>query len=165
MKAFPYSQNNDVYFVSELGSNHNQNPARLIKLIEVAKFCGFDAIKLQYYKAKKLWSKEFPDRIANAKRGEITEEVLAHSKQLCNLHKIGFGCSVFHIEDVETVSRYVDFLKVSSYECMNFELIKKCKETNLPVFVSTGMCTRSEIYSITKEMKPNDEDCIFIKFK
>jgi len=161
MKAFPFSNHNGPYFIAEIGSNHNQDEERLTNLIESARRVGFDAIKLQYYKADKLWSPEFPERIEAAKRGEIEKIPLLKIKQLCNSNHIAFGCSVFNKCDVEYVFPFVDFLKISSYECLRDDLIQKCKETNLPVFVSTGMCNRDEIISIFCNDILHKEDVMF----
>lgn len=149
VNAFPFSDlDKKVYFVAEIGSNHNKDIKRLTALIESAKQAGFDAIKLQYYKADMLWSNEFPERIKQAKNGELPDGFLKEANLISYNNGIAIGCSVFHKDHVSIVHPHVDFLKVSSYECLNFDLIQECKKAQLPLFISTGMCTRAEIYSV-----------------
>ena len=160
-KAFPFSDpDQKIYFIAEIGSNHNQDSQRLRHLINAAKNTGFDAIKLQYYKAEKLWAPEFPERIAAAKKGELSLQMLSDAEYWSAYKKIGCGCSVFHKEDVKDVQQYVDFLKVASFECMRFDLIEECHKYNKPLFVSTGMCDRNEVYSLLRHFD-QQQDAVF----
>ena len=40
--------------IAEIGSNHNNNFGKLIKLVKIAKEAGCDAVKFQLFKAKNL---------------------------------------------------------------------------------------------------------------
>ena len=50
---------NSVYFIAEAGSNHNQILSRALKMVDIAKECGADAIKFQLI---------YPDGIAVGKK-------------------------------------------------------------------------------------------------
>ena len=44
----------NTYIVAEISANHCQSLKKAIKLIEIAKDCGADAVKIQSYEAKSL---------------------------------------------------------------------------------------------------------------
>ena len=162
MRAFPYApKNQKVFFIAEIGSNHNNSTYRLRQLIKGAKLAGCDAIKLQYYDPETLWSPEFPERREAARKGQTTFEMIEAASEYCKEMKIGFGCSVFDVDLVTDISLSVDFLKIASYECMWKDLITTCKRTSKPLFLSTGMCDVLEVYHVAKMMWPTPDDCIF----
>jgi len=162
MRAFPFaSDDKKVFFIAEIGSNHNQDLSRLEELIFRAELAGCDAIKLQYYDPETLWSPEFPERREAARKGRTTWEMLVKAATFCYDGKLGLGCSVFDIDTVEEVSKQVDFLKIASYESMWNELITTCRRTYKPLFLSTGMCDVLEIYQQARKMWPTPEDVIF----
>ena len=45
-------------FIAEIGSNHNRNLKRIYKLIKKAKELEFYAVKFQFFKIEKLYSKK-----------------------------------------------------------------------------------------------------------
>ena len=48
------------FIIAEAGSNHNRDFAQALKLIDVAKEAGADAVKFQTYSAESLYSKKTP---------------------------------------------------------------------------------------------------------
>jgi len=162
MRAFPYAdKDQQVFFIAEIGSNHNNDWLRLKQLIFEAKKAGCDAVKLQYYDPETLWAPEFPERREAARKGKTQFGILREAFTYCKKNKISLGCSVFDLDTVFDVSKFVDFLKIASYECMWKELITACNRHDKPLFISTGMCDVMEIYNITKMMWPTKEDSIF----
>ena len=162
MKAFPHSDKNQkIYFIAEIGSNHNQRFPRLAELINESKRAGFDAIKLQFYKADKLWYSGCKKEIEAARIGELSRDMLLEARHYCNMVNIAMGCSVFDLESIDFVAKHTDFLKIASYECLWSNLIKRCKRTGLPLFISTGMCNAMDIYSVVTSAWPTDKDCLF----
>lgn len=162
MLAFPYAKKDqNLFFVAEIGGNHNQNEDRLIALINSAKSAGFDAVKLQYYNPDKLWSDGFEEQREAARAMTLPADLLQSASIHCKNIGISLGCSVFDLEVVEAVAKQVNFLKIASYECMWFDLIKKCRMQGKPLFISTGMCNMVEINSIAMKAWPRKEDAIF----
>ena len=48
------------FIIAEAGSNHNSDFKQALKLIDVAKEAGTDAVKFQTYSAETLYSKKTP---------------------------------------------------------------------------------------------------------
>ena len=44
-----------TYFIAEIGSNFDQSLNKALRLINVAKNCGADAVKFQLFNGKKLY--------------------------------------------------------------------------------------------------------------
>jgi sialic acid synthase SpsE len=146
------------YFIAEIGSNHNQDLDRIERLINASCDAGFDAVKFQYFKADDLWSKESQDMIAAAKPGELSKDLLFDASIYAQQNGIDIGCSIFNPDDTYEISHIVDFLKVSSYECLYDKLVSACLETDKKVIISTGMCDYTEINSIYQKVIRRNND-------
>lgn len=140
----------EIKFIAEISGNHNKDWHRIEKLIQSAKQCGFDAVKFQLFKARKLWHSSLPDHIAKAAEMELPRNFIPKIKELCIQEGLEFGCSVFDIDDVQYLAKYVDYLKIASYEFLWLDLINACVQTDLPIMISTGLCTEDEIHDFMR---------------
>lgn len=134
-----------IKWIAEAGSNHNQDIFRGVGLISHAASIGCWGVKFQYYKADMLWSDQ--EKADAARPGEIELEWLKTFKNHARKRGIKLGCSVYHPSHVEEVAQHVDFLKISSFEANNEELVKKCLDTKKLLFVSHGIEVADCIWS------------------
>jgi len=140
--------NTDCKFISEVSSNHNNNKQRIEKFIKISKLSGFYAVKFQLFKIDKLFTNEV---LYNSKqhrersKWELKEQYIPFIRQTCDKYKIKFGCTPFYLEAVDILKPYVDFYKISSYELLWLDLIKKCAETKKKIIISTGMSNMKEV--------------------
>ena len=117
-------------------------------MIDSAKKSGFNSVKFQLFKIEKLFAKEILDNSQEHKKRskwELPIEFIPKISSHCKKRKIKFGCTPFYIEAVDYLKKYVDFFKISSYEILWKELLKKCIETNKSVIISTGMSNINEL--------------------
>lgn len=135
-------------FICEIGSNHNGDLLRTIRLIREAKEIGCWAVKFQYFKAGKLYAPEFKDKINQMKKWELSESFFPEIEAYCNDLNIKFICSVFDLEGINIAKDYVDILKIGSYELLNHNLIKAVAATGKPWILAVGMGTDTEIMDI-----------------
>jgi len=153
---------NNPYFIAEISSNHNNSLQRIKKLIRSAKQSGFDAVKFQVFKIKKLFhikvlnkSKLHRDR----EKWELNLNFLKQIKKECNKNKIKLGFTPFYIEAVDILENYADFYKIASYELLWTDLIEKCAKKNKKLIISTGMANMREVEkafkSATKYLNKN----------
>jgi pseudaminic acid synthase len=147
------------YIIAEMSANHNGDINNAYKIIDMAKSCGADAVKMQTYR---------PDTITmNMKTPEfMIEGGLWDGKNLYELyewaqtpwewHKPLFdyskkvGITIFSspfdntavdlLEDLNTPA-----YKIASFEAVDLPLIKYVAQTGKPMIISTGMADAEEI--------------------
>lgn len=137
-----------VKWIAEIGSNHNQNLLRIIRLIRKAKHVGCDAVKFQLFKAERLYAPEFKTRIEEMKSWELPGEFVPEIEDCCGELDIEFGCSVFDLDAVDMAGEYADWLKIGSYELLWRNLIKAVIESGKPWMLSTGMARWSQVEKV-----------------
>lgn len=128
-----------VKWICEIGSNHNQDIVRIIDLIGTAKTIGCDAVKFQYFQADQLYAPQFKERIIEMKQWELPFKFIPEIVSYCKTLDLKFGCSVFHLEAVQSLERFVDFFKIGSYELLWTPLIQAVAKTGRSWMMSTGM--------------------------
>ncbi len=149
-----------IYVIAELSANHNQDFERAVRIIEVAKESGANAVKLQTYT---------PDTItirSDRENFKIGGGTLWDGRTLYDLYGEAYtpwewqpklktiadnlGIDLFSSAFDATA---VDFLegmnvpahKVASFELVDIPLIQKMARTGKPLIMSTGMATVEEI--------------------
>lgn len=148
----------NIFFISEVSSNHSQNIERALKFIDQSASIGCGAVKFQLFKIEKLFSKEVLDNkpeISKRKKWELPLEFLPVLAQRCSEKKIQFSCTPFYLEAVKELNEFVDFFKIASYELLWDDLLVACAKTRKPLILSTGMATMNEIEHAVKIIKKN----------
>ena len=148
----------NIFFISEVSSNHSQNIERALKFIDQSASVGCSAVKFQLFKVEKLFSKEALDdnpETLNRKKWELPIEFLPILSKHCSKRKIQFSCTPFYIEAVDELNDYVDFFKIASYELLWDDLLIACAKTKKPLILSTGMATMDEIEHAVEIIREN----------
>lgn len=163
-------QNQPTYIVAEMSANHNQSYDEAIKIVETAKACGADAIKLQTYTPDTLTidcgNKFF--RIENTiwegkKLYDLYQESYTpwewHHKLKKIAENIGldffstpFDASAVHFLEKLNIPVY----KIASFEIVDFPLINTVAKTGKPIIISTGMAKIEEIEEAVSILKKSD---------
>ena len=154
-----YFDKKNIYFIAEIGINHNGDINIAKKLINAARTIGWDCVKFQ----KRNPDKSVPEEQKSLKKatpwGEMT--YLEYKKKIefgfeeykiinkyCNEHesKIDWTISVWD-EDSAEFSRNFDlpFLKIPSAHLTNIPLLESVANFNQPILLSTGMSTLEEV--------------------
>ncbi|OGR34990.1 MAG: pseudaminic acid synthase [Desulfovibrionales bacterium GWA2_65_9] len=156
-----------VYIIAEVSANHGQDFDRAVRILEAAKACGADAVKLQTYTPDTLTidCDAEPFRI----KGTLWE-----GRTLYDLYGEAFtpwdwqprlmraaedlGLTLFSSPFDATA---VDFLedmgvpayKVASFELVDTALLQKIGRTGKPVLLSTGMASLEEIDEAVRTLR------------
>jgi N-acetylneuraminate synthase len=145
--------------IAEISANHNGSLIEAKKLIQAAADCGADAVKIQCYTADSLtfrgegdefivrggpWNgKSLYDLYKSAETPPLMARELFRYAQN---NKIELFSSVFDFDAVDLVVELgAKCIKIASFELIDFPLIQYAASKGLPMIISTGMGTRSEI--------------------
>ena len=147
------------YIIAEISANHNGNVENAFKIIDMAKRCGADAVKMQTYT---------PDTITlnSSKEDFVIKDGLWKGRTLHQLYEWAHtpwewhaelfayskevGITLFSTPFDDTAVAFLEELntpayKIASFECTDLNLIKRAASTNKPLIISTGMANDSEI--------------------
>jgi len=146
-------------FVAEVSSNHNGNLERCLEFVRVAKEIGCDAIKFQAFKINKLFAPEAllaKPQLNERRAWELPIAYLPEIRQECSKYNLQLGCTPFDTVNAQQIAPYVDFIKIASYNLLDWNLIRLCANLNKRIIISTGGGTQDEIanaLAVTKRYK------------
>ena len=148
-----------VFFIADIGSNHDGSLDRAIELVYLAANSGADAVKLQHFKANTILNKHAFDNLpAKAHQSkwkksvyqtyedastptEWTREIL----KACRDANVKFSTSPYSIELSDILEEYVDFFKIGSGDISWPALIKHVAKKEKPIVIATGASTLDEV--------------------
>jgi pseudaminic acid synthase len=149
-----------AYVIAEISANHNGSLEAALELVQLAKKCGADAVKIQTYTADTL-TLDCDNEYFRIGGGTLWDGMTLHQlyqqaytpwewhgEIFSEATRIGIDC--FSTPFDETA---VDFLeqfnppyhKIASFELTHHPLLKKVAQTKRPVILSTGMASLREI--------------------
>lgn len=161
-----------AYIVAEISANHCQSLKKAIKLIEIAKKIGADAVKIQTFKPeslairnidknKSLLSKNSPwkkynDRYKLFKKAQLPYHW--HKKLFQRAKKIDITLfsSPFDLNAVDFLEKLnCPIYKIASPEITDIPLIAKVAKTKKPVILSLGLAKIKDINLAISTLKKN----------
>jgi len=158
-----------VYIIAEAGVNHNGKLDLALKLVDIAKESGSDAIKFQTFKADKLASKEAEkaqyqkettdsseSQVDMLKRLELSYDEFRQVKEYCIKKGIEFISTPFDLESAEFLNELnVNVYKIGSGDLTNYPLLRKVARTGKKMILSTGMSNMDEVENSVKYVIDN----------
>lgn len=147
------------YIIAEISANHNGKIEKALRLIEIAKECGADAVKIQTYTPDTMTLDHPRSDFQITKgpwKGYSLYQLYKEAHTPWDWHQALFnkakevGITLFSSPFDKTA---VDFLmkfdvpafKVASFEIVDTPLIEYIAKTKKPILMSTGMASISEI--------------------
>ncbi|HRJ42000.1 MAG TPA: N-acetylneuraminate synthase family protein, partial [Caldilineaceae bacterium] len=146
-----------VYIIAEAGVNHNGSLPMALKLVDMAKAAGADAVKFQKRNLESLYPKHLLDNPNSAewafqymlpilKQGELSADEFRTIADYCRRKEIRFLCTPWDGKSLELLEELdLPFYKVSSADLVNFPLLESLVATGKPLILSTGMAALHEM--------------------
>ena len=163
-----------MYFIAEIGVNHEADLKKAFKSIKEAKDGGAQAVKLQCYKAEKIASK-YAGAYWDKKEEKENSQLKLYKKfdkfdnddylkiiRYCKKLKIDFIITPFDLDSIDFFKNKVKYFKISSSDITNLPLIEKIANAKKPVILSTGASTKKEIDRAYKILKKKVKKIIIL---
>ena len=144
--------NNGPLLIAEVGGNHEGSYRYAKKLVKLAIKSGVDLVKLQLYTGPTLVSKiESKDRFKHFKKFELSKDEHISLAKMCRSHKVGYLASVWDLEMLDWIDKYLDYYKIGSGDLTSLSHNKRiCFKREKPIILSTGLSDISEIKKTIK---------------
>jgi len=169
-------KSNKVFIIAEAGVNHNGSIEKALKLVDIAKKAGADAVKFQSFiaseevssfapKAKYQMSTTNPNesQLDMIKKLEFSIKEQKKIKSYCNKLKIEFISSPFDIKSINILKKLkIKTVKIPSPEINNLPYLVEISKKFSKIILSTGMSTMKEICTAIKILKKNKKKDISI---
>ena len=146
-----------VYMIGEIGINHNGDLNIAKKLIDAVNACNWDCAKFQKRnpdvcvpEAQKSVMRETPwgkmTYLDYKYRVEFESAQYNEIARYCAEKPVDWTASVWDLDSLKFIQNYqVPFIKIPSALITDSELLKASAGTKIPLMISTGMSTLSEI--------------------
>ena len=158
---------NKIFFIAEIGINHNGDINLAKQLIDLAAEAKFDAVKFQKRTIDQVYSKEFLDSERESPWGktqraqkeglEFSKEEFDEINDYCKKKSIIWFASAWDYESLNFLDQYnLNYNKIASAMIIDQEFLKQVAIRKKYTFISTGMATVENIEDAVKIFKKHD---------
>lgn len=157
----------NLYFIADIGANHDGSLNKAIELIHLCRDSGAHAAKFQNFSAKKIVSKyefdKMPRKTHQAKwkksvfqvyqEASISEEWTSVLKKECDQVGIDYFTSPYDKNAVDHVNDFVDVFKIGSGDISWLEIIEYVIDKDKPILFATGASDLSDVERVMDLIK------------
>ncbi len=153
------SKLNKVFYIAEIGSNHEGNFQLAKKLTYNAIKSGADAIKFQIFDCETLVNKKIDlKRYKHFKRLQLNINQFIELAKICKKNNKFFMASVWDRNLLKKINPFIKIHKVGSGDLTNFQLIDDLVKTKKPIIISTGLSSLKTIDKVVNFIKKKDKN-------
>jgi len=149
-----------LYFIADIGANHDGSLKKAIELIHLVKEAGADAAKFQNFSAKKIVSRlgfdSLKDKLSHQSKWsksvyEVYEDASIEKdwtpilKAECDKVGLDYFTSPYDFESVDLVDPYVDLYKIGSGDASWLKIIEYVLDKEKPTLLATGACDLNDV--------------------
>lgn len=167
-----------LYFIADIGANHDGSLDRAFKLIELAKEAGADAAKFQNFQAADIvsnvgfknlggqlshqakWKKSVYEVYEDA---SVSYDWTAKLKEKCDEVGIEYFTSPYDFRSVDEVDPYVNLYKIGSGDITWPAIIEYIAHKNKPVLLATGASDMQDVVRAMNTLEAITEDIVLMQ--
>lgn len=155
------------FIVAEIGSNHDQDFDKALRLIDAAADAGVDAVKFQTFRASQHYSRRTPgfsylggqDTFALIESLELDRSWQSRLLEHANERGVEFFSSPCDVEALAELDALgVPTHKLASFDLPDVGLVAAMARTGKPIVLSTGMATWMDIQLALDAMAAEGND-------
>ncbi|MBN3040148.1 MAG: N-acetylneuraminate synthase family protein [Candidatus Omnitrophica bacterium] len=136
-----------VFVIAEAGVAHMGSFSKACKLVDLAKSSGASAVKFQIFKTSALVSGDSSSWRKRLASKELAYEDFYKIRDYCSKKRITFLATAHDLPSLSFLDKLgVSAYKIGSGEVGNLEFIRNVASRKKPLFLSTGMYTKADIY-------------------
>lgn len=152
------SDTSDCFIIAEIGQNHQGDVETCMRLFEMAKFCGADAVKIQKRHNRSVFTKKFFDTPYNSEHAfgptyglhrQALEFNLKEYKKLKKYaERLGliFFATAWDFKSADFLNELdVECFKIASSDIINTPLLRYIARFKKPMIVSTGTANMDDV--------------------
>jgi N-acetylneuraminate synthase/N,N'-diacetyllegionaminate synthase len=137
---------NGPLLIAEIGGNHEGSFNYAKKLVNLAIKSDVDSIKLQLYSGLSLVSPiESKKRYEHFKKFELSKKEHIYLAEMCQSNKVKYIASVWNLEMLNWIDKYLDYYKIGSGDLTAYPIIKEFALRGKPIILSTGLSSIIEV--------------------
>jgi N-acetylneuraminate synthase len=167
-----------LYFIADIGANHDGDLTRALRLIELAKEAGADAAKFQNFQASKIVSKEgfesLGGQLSHQKSwkksvfevyqdASVSFDWTPILKKKCDEVGIEYFTSPYDFESVDQVDPYVNVYKIGSGDISWPEIIRYIARKKKPVLIATGASEMVDVKRAMETLRMETKDIVLMQ--
>ena len=159
-----------IFFIAEIGINHNGDMKICKQLIDLASSAGCDAVKFQKRNIDSVYSKKLLDSYRESPWGttqreqkmglEFNKEEYQEIDKYCKTKNIEWFASAWDLKSQLFLREFdCKYNKIASAMIVHEELLKMVAEEKKHTFISTGLSTLEDIENAVNIFR--DKNCPF----
>jgi N,N'-diacetyllegionaminate synthase len=144
----------DLFFIAEIGNNHEGSVVVAERLIRAAATTGVEAVKFQTFITEHFINPEQQERFEKLKRFELTFKEFEHLAKVSRDEGLIFLSTPFDLESAEFLNDLVPAFKIGSSENSHYPLLRKVASFDKPLLISTGLLRVEEVEDLLQFLSP-----------
>ena len=144
--------------IAEIVGNHEGDFMVAKDLLYSALETECEVVKFQIYTGDTLVNQKLsPDRNKHFKKFELSLDQYHELAELTEAHGKEFNASIWDINLFKEFDKYLKFIKVGSGDMTNYPLLREMASIGLPMVLSTGLATFSEVEDVVSFIKKEND--------
>ena len=143
-----------VYFIAEIGGNHEGDFGLAKDLLWQAIGSGVNAVKFQVYTGDGITNRNIdPKRAAHFDKFTLSTKQHLELAEICKNNQVDYLASVWNEELLGLFVEYMRYIKVGSGDLTNYRFLQLLSKYNKPLILSTGLAELAEVESAVGYLK------------